>query len=75
MPVPSPHPPSPAQRKLDLRTAARHLDYVLASLDRTVGNCDACGHYTYANRDHYQMGLEIEAMIRKCERFAASSKL
>lgn len=51
-----------------LEQAARLLNEVLATLDRSTTFCECCGRDKWNNRDQYQLALEIEALARKARK-------
>ena len=57
------------ERAEKMRRAEALFREVAGTLDREVGSCAGCGGYKYRNRSHYQMGVELDAMAAKCEKF------
>lgn len=55
-----------------LEVAASLIQEVAGNLERKVGNCECCGGYQYENRGHWQMGTELDAMVRKCRGMASA---
>jgi hypothetical protein len=55
---------------IKLHDAAKQVEAVAGQLDRTVSNCGQCSAPRWANRDEYQMGIELDAVTQKLRRFA-----
>jgi hypothetical protein len=52
-----------------LLQAARLIEEVAAELDRSGNVCDCCGLTVQANRPEFLRGVELDAMVKKLERF------
>jgi hypothetical protein len=52
-----------------LMEAARLIGEVSEALDRSGNVCDSCGLTVQVNRVEYLRSIELDAMVRKLERF------
>jgi hypothetical protein len=48
-----------------LQSAANAIETVTGKLDRTTSQCGHCDATRWNNRDEYQTGLELDAVIQK----------
>jgi hypothetical protein len=56
-----------------VRGARRNLGTLVSTLDKRTSKCGACGLTKYENRYEQQMSVEVEAMIRKLDRWLADN--
>lgn len=54
-----------------LKKAAELITEVVAGLERETTICECCGATRWKNRNHYQMGIELDAVVKKLERWGS----
>lgn len=55
-----------------LEQAAKLIEEFVGGLERSTSICDCCGATRWKNRNHYQMGIELDAVVTKLKRFSKS---
>lgn len=57
-----------------LLDAARLIAEVAAGLDREGNVCECCGLTVFTNRVEYLRGNELDAMVRRLEKYCSTEK-